>query len=66
MKDCLCKGQEYIVPDLDDSNMYYTLEKDKNGKVTFAHTEIGWMIPVFVEEVNGKEEASGHTITNHD
>lgn len=32
MKDCLCKGQEYIVPDLDDSNMYYTLEKDKNGK----------------------------------
>lgn len=41
MSDCLCKGQEYIIPDVNNPKMYYTLEKNNGGHVLFAHTEYG-------------------------
>lgn len=50
MENCLCNGQEYIIPDANNPEMYYTLEKDNNGQVTFSHTEYGIFKPIFIEE----------------
>lgn len=52
MKDCLINGQEYTVPDVDNSSMYYTLVKDSDGQVIFAHTEYGMFTPIFMQYDN--------------
>ncbi len=49
MENCLCNGQEYIIPDANNPEMYYTLEKDTDGQVIYAHTEYGWFVPKLME-----------------
>lgn len=44
MEDCLIKGQTYYIPDANDPEMYFTLEKDNEGQVTFAHTQYGLIV----------------------
>lgn len=49
MEDCLQNGQDYIIPDVNNPEMYYTLEKDKDGQVIYSHTEYGIFKPQFMQ-----------------
>lgn len=49
MENCLCNGQDYIIPDVNNPEMYYTLEKDKDGQVIYSHTEYGIFKPQFMQ-----------------
>lgn len=67
MGDCLQKGQDYIVPDANNPEMYYTLEKDKDGQVTYAHTEYGLFKPQLMQydDIDKKIYKARKSINNY-
>ena len=67
MEDCLCNGQEYIIPDVNNPEMYYTLAKDDEGQVTYAHTEYGWFKPQLMQydDIDKKIYKARKSINNY-